>query len=304
MSMSAGGNDGLFRLAEQAAPDDHRIMPTERTYLKSAKTVSLNDAISLMKQRREHPEMKIAGGLDDTSSQVRKQTKTPKTSRSTTPHDPIKTKQAGSPDAHRTPSQDVQEDPVTGLLPTSADPHLPTSAEENNAAVPDVFALSTPAKGRITTASLMSGITVLQHQLDQVLRNTNHLQDTKIPSGQADTATTATIEEPEEIQELKRFKAGRHKVTFLINSMEFSVKCLNMVRDEQAHCLVLAFADDADSFFVPPMQSELKIKFDGLEEPGRLFYFGMCFRIKELGLKFLGFLLDTQNEPVDTNGNI
>ena len=44
MGMSDGGNDGLFELAEKAAPDENRLMPAERTYLKSSKTVSVEEA--------------------------------------------------------------------------------------------------------------------------------------------------------------------------------------------------------------------------------------------------------------------
>ena len=52
MSMSAGGNDGLFKLAENAAPDENRLMPAERTYPKGVGAVSLEEAVALMKQRK------------------------------------------------------------------------------------------------------------------------------------------------------------------------------------------------------------------------------------------------------------
>lgn len=91
---------------------------------------------------------------------------------------------------------------------------------------------------------------------------------------------------------LSDFKSSSHKVTFILNGMEFTVKCLNQVKDTEAHTIVFVFSDDNDSFFTPPMQSELEIKYDGVPEPGKVYYFGMCFSLKALGLKFLGFLYD------------
>ena len=70
-NISSGGNEGLFKLAENAAPDENRLMPAERSYIKSSKTVSVEEAVSLMKQRKKDPTLRIKGGLDDETASIK-----------------------------------------------------------------------------------------------------------------------------------------------------------------------------------------------------------------------------------------
>ena len=246
MSISSGGNESLFRLAESAAPDENRLMPSERTYLKSSSTVSVEEAVALMKQRKKHPEMRIKGGLDDESDIVKKNN------------------------------------------PRGANKLIDESAENNDAAKPiepvgitDGGVEDLGAKRRRRRGS------------DDILTKVMASLDSRVAALQKSLSATSSAEKNAAKEDrLSAFKSGSHKVVFKLNGMEMSVKCLQMVKDTEAHTMVFVFDDSGDSFFTPPKNSELQVKYDGIDEPGALFYFGMVFTVKALGLKFLGFLYD------------
>lgn len=246
MSMSSGGNEGLFKLAESAAPDENRLMPSERTYLKSSSTVSVEEAVALMKQRKRNPEMRIKGGLDDESDAVKK----------------------SKPTGVNRLVDDVgenKEEPKPIEPVGIADGGLEDLGQRRRRrrGSDDVLAK--------VVASLDSRMAVLQKSL---------------------SAASSAEKNAAKEDRLSTFKSGAHRVVFKLNGMEMAVKCLHMIKDAEAHTLVFVFDDSGDSFFTPPKNSELQVKYDGVDEPGVLFYFGMVFTVKALGLKFLGFLYD------------
>lgn len=255
--MSAGGNAGLFDLAENAALDDNRVMPSERTYPKSGSTVSINEAIALMKKRKTDPSLRIKGGLDDTTDAVRKGAK----------------KTNVKPAAQPTKVEAAE----------NASPEPPRAQEDTDAKH------AKPHKGRMSNSELVAAMEGINNRITGLHKTIDSIyvdyKNSKAPS-----------KEVASVDILREFKSSSHSVTFMLNGMEFTVKCLNMVKDTSLHTLVFVFPDDGDSFFTPPMQSELKVKYDGVEEEGQLYYFGMCFSIKKLGLKFLGFIYDNNSK--------
>ena len=241
----------LMKLAETAAVDENRIMPSERKYNQIRATVSLEEAISRMQSRKKGTMEKLAGGIDDESEKARKGYRDP---------------DDGSSDP--SPVVDTDSIPIPSKPQTAV---TPVKKRQGRQSGQQKFSVVEVMEGINTLHSLISGLSGMVKTL------VNRKQETQ-------------PEKPKDI--LSEFKSGSHRVTFLVNGMEFTVKCLNMIKDETAHTLVLAFDDDGDSFFAPPVQSELQIRYDGEQEPGKLFYFGMCFSLKDLGLKFLGFLHD------------
>lgn len=255
MGMSEGGNEGLFKLAEAAAPAEDRLMPTERTYLKSDKMVSVEEAVALMKKRKKDPSLRIAGGLDDTSDAVRR---------------------------HHGASVgpgDSGEDDLPGMAEMLAEAE---AGAETKSTIKDAGAKASRRRVRISS-DLEASVAALDARLSGLVK--------------VMTKAVARPEiKPEPVKDvLQEFKSGSHRVTFLLNGMEFSVKCLQMVKDTAAHTVVFVFPDDGESFFTPPMQSELEVKYDGGPVEGKMYYFGMCFSLKALGLKFLGFLYDDRD---------
>lgn len=245
--MSEGGTSNLFSLAENAAPAEDRLMPAERTYPKSSATVSVVEAIALLKKRKANPELRIKGGLDDTSEAVRKTHK----------------KQA----EQNTLPADASSDPEYGQHELAVVDEKKPPRRTKNKALEEA------------TDALLH----MKHQIDSIHKTVDRIEGATSKAGKKDAVKTDVLQE---------FKSNSHSVTFMLNGMEFTVKCLNMVKDASSHTLVFVFSDANDSFFTPPMQSELQVKYDGLEEPGKLYYFGMCFSLKQLGLKFLGFIYD------------
>lgn len=248
MAMSFGGNEGLFKLAESAAPDENRLMPSERTYLKSSSTVSVEEAVALMKQRKKNPDLRIKGGLDDTSDSV-KRSKLGKDARKLVKDEVVDAAEAAS----------VEPLGITdgGLVSLEAKPRRRRRSDD-------------------ALAKVMADI------------------DARMATLQKSLAARTSQKEAVPEDKLTTFKSGSHKVVFKLNGMEMTVKCLHMIKDADAHTVVFVFDDSGDSFFTPPKESELRVKYDGVDEPGVLFYFGMLFTVKALGLKFLGFLYDDE----------
>ena len=244
MSMSEGGNEGLFKLAESAAPDPNRLMPTERTYVKTSKTLDLSEAVSLMKGRRQKKLPVISGGLDDPSASLRKQAEEP----SEKPQNP-QNEQSG-------PQSDDSGEKGAAMARRNGRRWRNASSED--------------------LSSVLSAVSSIGREIEEIRKGMSETENAQ-PSDQDD---------------LSAFKSGRHRVTFRLKDMSFEVTCLGMIRDASTHTLVLAFSSDTDAFFTPPMKSELAIRYDGSDVSGSLFYFGMSFQVKELGLRFLGFLYD------------
>lgn len=246
MSMSFGGNEGLFKLAENAAPDENRLMPSERKYPQSTSMVSVEEAVALMKQRKKNPELRIKGGLDDTSDAVKK------------------SRPRG---ANKLVGEIVENN-------DAAKPIEPVGITDDG--MEDLGAKRRRHRGSDDRlAKVMSSLDLRVAALQKSL-----------------SAASAPEKNVAREDKLATFKSGSHKVVFKLNGMELTVKCLHMVKDTEAHTLVFVFDDSGDSFFTPPKNSELQVKYDGVDEPGVLFYFGMVFTVKALGLKFLGFLYD------------
>ena len=267
MKMSAGGSEGLFKLAESAAPDEHRIMPSERRYLPSSTTVSVEEAVALMKKRKMDPSARIKGGLDDESDYVRiRKQSSPKAVQS------LKNAESG----------EISELVKKVLEYGQQKPEADQKQEEKPAKRRAARDRSVDSDILKAICELALRVPTVQDVVDGVLK------------GQAARLQSDPVEEP--VDALKVFKAGSHSVTFMLGGMEFTVKCLNMVLDKESHTLVFVFDADGDSFFTPPMRSELMVKFDGRQHPGKLYYFGMNFSVKDLGLKFLGFLYDDQED--------
>lgn len=268
MGMSAGGNEGLFKMAESAAPDENRIMPVERKYLKTDKTVGVNEAIALLKKRKENPEERIRGGLDDNSVSARQS------------YDYLKSHKIKISSERAAKLKELEDE-------HKADESI-DKLEVDDKCVSEVYsecAVKTK-KGRqskLITGDILSHLMKIDSRLDYLCKSNKESEHKSV------------IEENNK-SPLDKFREGSHKVTFQINNMEFTVKCLNMIKDTESHCLVLAFSDNCDSFFAPPAQSELRIKYDGIPQGGKLFYFGMNFPLKSLGLRFLGFLFDETSE--------
>lgn len=158
-----------------------------------------------------------------------------------------------------------------------------------------------PRLNKETSAMLIGRMDALQNVIMATASAISGLEDSLEDVKEA-VADLKKEDEPKEVTNpLEAFKSGEHRVTFVLNGMEFTVKCLNLSREEETHCIVLAFPADGDSFFVPPMQSELRMKYDGVAVGGRLFYFGMNFSLPELGLRFLGFLFDEREEVAESS---
>lgn len=256
--MSSGGNAGLFDLAEKAVLDDNRLMPSDRTYPKSSNTISINEAIALMKKRKADPSLRIKGGLDDTSEAVRKDHK-----------------------KHTQPQQ------ATGKIDTG-DSSAPDIGMEVQPKPAKAAAVKTH-RGRTSNAELMGFVEALDNRLITLHKSVDLLQKS------ISSRNTSRNDDVAPVDVLKEFKASSHAVTFMLNGMEFTVKCLSMEKDTSAHTVVFIFPDDSEAFFMPPVQSELEVKYDGVKEDGKLYYFGMCFSLKKLGLKFLGFIYDNNS---------
>lgn len=247
----------LLKAAESAAPDPNRLMPSERTYPKTDKTVGVNQAIALLQQRRHQQAPVLEGGLDDTSAKVSlRKTKTP-----TTPP-----KQTGTLEAPEF------EGFASGALP-----------EDKISSQKDEDTSKTGKKGKKKPAL------VPDTWLSEVVTRLGNLEKL--------LAQTKKPDLDREDDPLTAFKAQSHRAKFLINGMTVAVKCLQMTRDPKAHSLVLAFPDNDETFFTPPLQSELSLEYDGERIGDKLFYFGMCFTLRDLGLKFLGFLYEEANAP-------
>lgn len=245
----------LLKAAESAAPDPNRLMPTERTYPKTDKTVGVNQAIALLQQRRHQQAPVLEGGLDDTSSKVSlRKTKTP----------------VPPPQPTGTPENPEFEGFTSGALPEDK---IPSQKDEE-----------TGKTGRTGKKGKKKPAPVPDTWLSETMTRLGNLEKL--------LAQTKTPDLDREDDPLTAFKAQSHRAKFLINGMTVAVKCLQMTRDPKAHSLVLAFPDNDETFFTPPLQSELSLEYDGEKIGDKLFYFGMCFTLRDLGLKFLGFLYE------------
>lgn len=245
MSMSDGGNEGLFKLAEQAAPDPNRLMPTERKYAKTSKTLNLSDAMSLMKARKVRKSPPIPGGLDDPAASLKSE------------------------------NQETEMNPFEGFTGPAETVDLAELQKE------------ILASGKSQRKISPKGISAILSALVFLVKEIKALKERLTKPDKPDKPDN---EEPKDI--LERFKKERHRVTFRLNEMEFTVTCLGMIKDASTHTLVLPFSSETEAFFTPPMQSELKLSYDGSPVEGKIFYFGMNFSVPELGVRFLGFLYD------------
>lgn len=228
--------DELSRMAENAAPDPNRLMPTEMAYKKTKKTVSYMSAVAMLSEHMKNPNH---------------------------------------------PEKPVEDESAEGYF-------VPESKSPKAIAVQQPQQQAQKSKGRSVSKGL--SIDALRLTVEGVVSDAlkpleQRLELIKRP------------EEPREDKAVKKdilgtFKESSHTVTFKMNGMSFSVKCLNMSLDQETHCLVVCFDSSGESFFTPPVQSELELEYDGEAVPCRLFYFGMSFSLPELGLRFLGFLCD------------
>lgn len=172
---------------------------------------------------------------------------------------------------------------------------------DTTATQPTQPVVKTPRLNKETSAMLIGRMDALQNVMLATAGAISGLEDSLADVKGAVEGLKKEDEPKEVTNPLELFKSGVHRVTFVLNGMEFTVKCLNLSREEETHCIVLAFPTDGDSFFVPPMQSELRMKYDGVSVGGRLFYFGMNFSLPELGLRFLGFLFDEREEVAESS---
>lgn len=279
-------HEDLFKLADTAAPAEDRILPAQRIYLKSSKTIDINGAISLLKQRREHRAPVLAGGLDDESDKMRRKIES-------------------------RPSLEAADMTVESSRPTAGyrleDAIKAVDSSEVGEECGEIPSEPEKAKGRRpsrltrqTTSELMKGICIVQHQVDSlsrlVIEKSEELKGLKETQ---EKASDLPAEENSGKDRLSVLKSESHRVTYIVNGMEFTVRCLKLMRD--GNCLVLAFDADGDSFFTPPVRSELKIRYDG-KESGTLYYFGMSFTLADLGMRFLGFL-ETPDSDSDVDGD-
>ena len=242
MAMSSDKVSDLFKLAENAAPDENRLMPAERTYKRTSETVSVEEAVALLQKRKKNPDLRIKGGLDDNSDAVRKNTR----------------------------KKDVKAPIADEAKVEQGDLFKPVEQKQ---------AQASSHKGRVTTSEIMGALSAVSAGLADLKKKVGAVP----PPAKAEPVK-------ERMDPLSEFKSSEHSVTFMINGMEFTVKCLNRIKDTELHTVVFVFPDKGDSFFTPPLQSELKVKYDGVEDSGTLYYFGMCFTVEKLGLKFLGFI--------------
>ena len=176
-----------------------------------------------------------------------------------------------------------------------------TAAQPTQPTQPTQPVVKTPRLNKETSAMLIGRMDALQNVMLATAGAISGLEDSLADVKGAVEGLKKEDEPKEVTNPLELFKSGVHRVTFVLNGMEFTVKCLNLSREEETHCIVLAFPTDGDSFFVPPMQSELRMKYDGVSVGGRLFYFGMNFSLPELGLRFLGFLFDEREEVAESS---
>lgn len=251
----------LLTAAESAAPDPNRLMPAERTYPKTDKTVNVNQAIALLQQRRRRQAPVLEGGLDDTSPKV--------SLRKTKTHSPTPTPTGTveSPEFDGFTSGALPEDKASSQKDEETDKNDKNGKKNTN--------------GRKKTLPVsVANIAEIVSRLGLIEKLLSKLQKPQLDA---------------ESDPLTAFKAQSHRAKFLINGMTVAVKCLQMTRDPKAHSLVLAFPDNDETFFTPPIQSELSLEYDGERIGDKLFYFGMCFTLRELGLKFLGFLYEEAN---------
>lgn len=249
----------LFKLADNAAPKDDRLLPTERKYLKTSKTLSLSEALANLKERKKNPHKRIAGGLDDESAAVR--LFTPEKALEKAPEKEPET----APET--TPETSPQEEPLTSALQNLQTLQSSEDLKKGRARFPVQ-----------TVTAIVSGLAVLIKEII-VLKDRIGKKKQETP-------------EKEKENPLQAFRQEKHKVTFHLNGMAFTVTSLGLIRDEQAHTLVIPFEQNAEAFFTPPLQSELHLDYDGAPVDGKLFYFGMSFVLEALGLRFLGFLYD------------
>ena len=248
MSMSEGGNEGLFKLAEQAAPDPNRLMPTERKYAKTSKTINLSDAMSLMKARKVKKSPPIPGGLDDPAASLKSE------------------------------QPETEMNPFEGFTGPGETINLSELQKE--------ILASSKSQRKISP----KGISAILSALVFLVKEIKALKERLTKPDKTDKPDKPDKEESQDI--LERFKQEKHRVTFRLNEMEFTVTCLGMIKDASTHTLVLPFSSETEAFFTPPMQSELKLSYDGSPVEGKIFYFGMNFSVPELGVRFLGFLYD------------
>lgn len=247
-----------------------------------------------MKARETGKLPRIEGGLDDTSDAVRIGYKAPKAPKKT------------SAEKTRKSLKEVLAEPTEDLTATPETPEVTevTETEEGVQQVQQVKqvkqVVKTPSKrlSKDASAFLVGRLDALQTVVLATASAVSDIEDTVAESAEELQGLKSMLEKaPEEPTDaLAEFKKGDHRVTFVLNGMEFTVKCLNMTKDDETHSLVLAFPADGDSFFTPPMQSELRMKYDGEATGGKLFYFGMNFVLKTLGLRFLGFIFDDREE--------
>ena len=237
--------DELSRMAENAAPDPNRLMPTEMAYRKTKKTVSYMSAVAMLSEHMKNP---------------------------------------------NPAEKPVEDDSTEGYF-------VPESKSQKAVTVQQQATQQVQQKGKGRTVAKGLSMDALRLTVEGVVSDALKPLEQRLE----------LIKRPEEPREekaerkdiLATFKESSHTVTFKMNGMSFSVKCLNMSLDRSTHCLVVCFDSSGESFFTPPVQSELEVEYDGEAVQCRLFYFGMSFSLPELGLRFLGFLCDNG----DNGGN-
>ena len=233
--------DELSRMAENAAPDPNRLMPTEMAYRKTKKTVSYMSAVAMLSEHMKNP------------------------------------------NHAEKPVEDDSDDSTEGYF-------VPESKSQKAVTVQQQVQQQVTQKGKGRAVAKGLSMDALRLTVEGVVSDALKPLEQRLE----------LIKRPEEPREekterkdiLATFKESSHTVTFKMNGMSFSVKCLNMSLDRSTHCLVVCFDSSGESFFTPPVQSELEVEYDGEAVQCRLFYFGMSFSLPELGLRFLGFLCD------------
>lgn len=305
--MASAGSESLFRAAESAAPAEDRIMPTQRVYKSNYGTVSLEEAIALMKRRRSNPDLIIKGGLDDNSDAVRVDSVDSSNIIDKPKKSSKRGRKPGVKSASKSRNSGNSSKTLTELLTDLSSPGTPESDGliADLAPTPDGISMKEPdgplagfvgpteliaePNTDLNTASDTKAIKALKRSID---KQTEVLTKLAESCSEVIEQSSSKADEPSSTAILDQFKSTVNKVTFLTKGLKFTIKCLSMIMDTSKHVLVLAFKDSEDTFFTPEMQSEVEIEFNDKKVPGKLYYFGMDFSLKMLDLRFLGFVYD------------
>lgn len=276
--------DTLFKLADNAAPPEGRVMPPMRTYPKSGETVSVEEAVARMKSRRAGRLETIAGGLDDTSDAVRLDRKPGQTGQAGKGEQTGKSGSKGAKGGRESKVLTV-EDVVGHEVQMTMD----IGKVHNTKLSRGNSLLASPSRKVTKTAEELLVFTRMgvKEDMQSLL---SEMVPGLVKEAMAESSPEKTEEEKPDL--LGSFMQGSHRVTYLIQGMKFTAGCLHVSVDRKEHCVVVVSRMGEDSTFVPQMRAELEMEVDGEAIPGRMFYFGMRFDIAELGLSFVGFLYD------------